>query len=160
MSNFLIQASAGRLIGRNVSAFVLGTVVLALLSLFRLLLPPSAVVSAVAVLALCLGWEIAAWYLHGVRLVFLGPEEMRIELGKGPDVRIILKKESKKIRVRRFLGESRVVIPLREPSETRAFPWRFKQSSRIVIRDGAFRKEEFERLIDAVSRWRLTPLGP
>jgi hypothetical protein len=158
MPAFRIQASARYLIGVNVSAFFFGTVILVFLSFFRLLLSPLAVVSIIFVLALCLGREIAAWYLHGARSILLDSDALRIELGKNRELRNIPREDLKKIQIKRFLGEGRVVIDLRptdRPGSPRSRPGR---EARITIRGNAFRKEEFEKLLDALSRWRLISL--
>lgn len=158
MSTFRIEASAHNLIGVNTGAFMLGTVVLVFISFFRLLVSPLAIGLLIAALAFCLGGEIAAWHLRGIRLITLDSAAITLEIGNNRAVRRIKKIELKNIRIRRFLVERWVVIDLRAAAGSRSLFARLGHGPRIKIRGNAFRSAEFEKFLEEISRWRLVSL--
>jgi hypothetical protein len=149
MAALRIYTDVRRIIAIDVLSLVFGVIFVFLLSRIRMLLSPPVSIALIAILAVSLAADVLIRAFKGLRAVQVDGKGLLLERGRLPDVTRVRRDEITRVRVRRFPGK-KLVITVRAPGR-KLLPG-VGGSRRIRIRDNAFSREDFDRLIAAAGR--------
>jgi hypothetical protein len=128
----------------DVSGFLLGALILIVISRIRAMVSPLALALIIIALGLAFGLDIALWLRRGIRSVEVDGETLVLYRGTGMTPQPIRKDTVQQIRVVRRLGRRTAVLQL---SRFRA----------VRITEEAFPRESFSRFLSVLETWASVP---
>jgi hypothetical protein len=136
-----VDAHPRYLIATDAASFVIGAVLLLLVSRIRSFLSPLAVAVLITCLALGFGFDVLIWFLKGIRSIELDDESLTLYRGPSLEMQRINRGMVMAVSIRSRLGRRGAVVLLGE-------------RRRLRIAEDAFPKEPFERFLSTLAGWR------
>ncbi len=138
------EAHLRYLLATDVAGFLLGALILFLVSRIRAMVSPLALALIIIALGVAFGLDVALWLRRGVRSIELDDETLVLYRGTGMTPQPIRKDSVRQIRVVRRLGRRTAVLQL---SRFRA----------VRITEEAFPRESFTRFLSMLETWASDP---
>ncbi len=138
------EAHLRYLLATDVAGFLLGALILFLVSRIRAMVSPLALALIIIALGVAFGLDVALWLRRGVRSIELDDETLVLYRGTGMAPQPIRKDSVRQIRVVRRLGRRTAVLQL---SRFRA----------VRITEEAFPRESFTRFLSLLETWASDP---
>ncbi len=149
MKTVRIQADFRKLLILDATAFVFGAAAVFLISRIPLLISTPVLLMLILALAAALAADVCIWILLGVRSISVSGKSVTFEKGRRSEAVRIWASDIRRIRSRRFLGK-KIVITIGAPPRWKLIPFMGKLR-RLRISESAFQREDFDRLLSALS---------
>jgi hypothetical protein len=140
-ARFSIDAHPRYLIAADGAAFVVGAVLLLLVSRIRSFLSPLALIILIICLAMGFGCDILIWFLRGIRSIELDDESLTLYRGPSLEMQRVNRGMVTGVSLRSRLWRRDAVVLL-------------GPKHRLRIAEDAFPQEPFERFLSALAGWR------
>ncbi len=124
----------------DAAVFVVGVLLIVLVSRIRSLVSPLAAWLLLGALVVGFALEITLWILRGVRRVELEEDALILTVGSDRRTRRVQRRDIVRIRITSRLGRT-------------ALHLRLANGARLRIPEDAFPREAFARLVSALQRW-------
>jgi hypothetical protein len=154
MSVLRINTDIRTIIAVNAQAFLMGTVLLFLLSRIRLLFSVPVLLFMITALVVALALDVLVWFFNGIRTAQVDSHGLILERGRARDLLIIRREQILNVRVRRLLGKSLLLAV--QPMKRKIVPLK-SAAPRVRISDAGFPKADFDRLVAEVVK--LSPIS-
>ncbi|HVO38276.1 MAG TPA: hypothetical protein VMV03_04530 [Spirochaetia bacterium] len=138
------EAHLRYLLATDVAGFLIGALILILVSRIRSIVSPLALVLIIIALGLAFGLDVALWLRRGIRSVELDDETLVLYRGTAMTPQPIRKDSVQRIRVVNRLGRRTAVLHL---SKIRS----------VRITEEAFPRETFSRFLSVLEAWGTDP---
>ena len=124
----------------DAAVFVVGALLIILVSRVRSLVSPLAAWLLMAALVIGFAVEIILWLLVGVRRVELAEDALTLTVGRRRRTHRVQRQDLARIRITRHLGRTALLLKLRT-------------GARLRIPEDAFPRDAFARLLSALEGW-------
>ncbi len=140
MEKASFPAHLRHILATDAAAFLVGALLVLLISRIRALISPLAVTVVIAALALAFAGDIVLWLYRGIRSIELDDQSITLLRGKDLEPQVLARHQVVSVEIgRRFLRRVAIL--------------RLSRFHVVRITEEAFSQEEFSRFLAALSGW-------
>jgi hypothetical protein len=140
MTQASLDAHPRYLLATDITAFVVGAILVIALRLIPRIFSPLAIALMVVGLGIILGLDLLAWHLSGIRSLRLEDEELTLYRGPGLVMLRVQRRTITSATISHRLGKRRAVL-------------RLANGKRVRIAEDAFPREAFSRFLASLEEW-------